>query len=143
MRDAMILFCLILTAGCQRSLDVPVDGGSCPAGSDPIACAGGPILYCCAKNESCDPPSCLDAGGGPAEPAASTDAAMACPPGQYLLIPCCGGFNDTSCSNGSPAPAPFCVDLPPACQGGQPSCTIGDCSGVLDGLNYTLQCECI
>ena len=125
-------------AGREDGAYAPTDAGTCTGGSYPIACAG-VVLYCCAPGAHCASPSCgsPDAGGAP--PPAD---AGSCGPDQYLVIPCCGGENDTACSNGPGPPPPFCSALPSACEG-QTSCTLGGCEGALDGSARTLQCFCI
>lgn len=134
----ILVLLLALSIGCKtRPVASSVDAG-CPAGASPVACPGGPLLYCCPPDAFCAPPSCVDAD-------APTPLDLAqCPPGQVLLIPCCGGFNDTACSNsaGPPAPPPFCTDLPSFCEG-QTSCAIGGCNGALDENKRTLGCLCI
>ena len=85
------------------------------------------------------------AGGTGANGTGGTGAGGGCPAGEYLIIPCCGGDNDTSCSHGGPpAPAPFCAQL--SCDSTEAaSCTpaADTCAGVVDPSARTVSCECI
>ena len=141
------------------------DAGACGENSFAVVNCNGMFEYCCPAGANCAPPSCLplvdagnegaaaDAGGCDEDSGChrldagqGADAADAgpCPGAEYLLIPCCGGINDTSCSNGSgpPAPQPFCTALPAMCDG-QPDCIVGECEGSVDQTKRTLQCNCI
>jgi hypothetical protein len=122
----------------DAGIDGAVESGACPVGSSPVEC-NGVLLYCCPEASHCAPPSCELPDAGDA--ADATDAAP-CPAGQYLLMPCCGGFNNTSCSNGPGPPPPFCTVLPPSCTG-QSTCLVGGCEGVVDESSGKLQCTCI
>lgn len=115
------------------------DAGTCPAGTYPVECAGGPLFYCCPAGAHCEPPSC---GSPDASDAAAPGDSGPCPPDQYLLTPCCGGYNDTSCSNGPGPPPPFCTALPASCAG-QSTCTLGGCEGPVDPIHRTFGCICI
>jgi hypothetical protein len=135
------------------------EAGACPAGSAAVYGCGGTFFYCCPDDGgNCEAPSCetLDAGHEAAAGEAggcSSDASCprsppsdggACQAGEYLLIPCCGGVDDSACSNsnGPPAPAPFCTALPASCAG-QTTCTVGQCEGAVDQATRTLGCNCI
>ncbi len=123
----------------QASVDAGADSGVCPeAGSYPVEC-NGVLLYCCPPGANCDPPSC---GSQKAADAAAPADSGPCPADEYLLTPCCGGYNDTSCSNGPGPPPPFCTALPPSCAG-KSVCTVGGCEGSVDTSNRTLGCNCI
>lgn len=115
------------------------DGG-CPAGYSPVAC-NGVVLYCCAPGAHCATPSCGVPAPAPND-ASEPDDAGDCPPGEILIMPCCGGYQDTSCSNGPGPPAPFCTTPPSSCDG-QSECTIGGCSGPYDEATHRLSCICI
>ncbi len=129
----------------ESSEDAGADSGTCQQdGSYPVEC-NGVLLYCCPPGAHCAPPSCgLPDAGGPAEAGDAMTArdTGACPQDQYLLVPCCGGVNDTSCSNGPGPPAPFCTAFPSSCEG-ESVCTIGSCEGPVDQTTGTLQCICI
>jgi len=158
----------------QPSEDAGADSGACPAGyyvePESLGCVDGQLRPgCCPNGANCSPPSntYCDLGGGACSPepcaedagaapedagAAPEDAAAvdsgACPAGQVLLEPCCGGDNDSSCSNGGgpPAPAPFCVELSSLncfMEGDASVCMKGGCEGELDTANHTLGCNCI
>jgi hypothetical protein len=124
----------------DAGLDTTADSGACPDGSYPIGCDG-VVMYCCPPGANCLPPSCgsPDAGKGTAP-----DDAGKCPADQYVVIPCCGGYNDTSCSNGPGPPPPFCTALPSSCKG-QSGCLLpgSDCEGPVDDSKRTLTCMCI
>ena len=133
MRKIELLICLV-AVGCGGTVvngvsDAGNDAGVCEAGAYPIGCPNGPVLYCCPPGAHCDPPSCNQPEAGD------------CPDGQVLLIPCCGGFNDQSCSNGPGPPPPFCTAVPPTCN--EQSCTVGGCEGAFDESTRTLSCNCI
>ncbi|HEY1954413.1 MAG TPA: hypothetical protein VGH28_02355 [Polyangiaceae bacterium] len=131
-RRTFIELSLLLVVGCGGSIAQPIeDAGACEAGAYPVECPGGPLLYCCPPGSHCEAPSC----GEPAE-------AGACADGEVLLEPCCGGYQDQSCSNGPGPPPPFCIALPASCEG-KSSCTIGGCSGQLDETTGTLGCGCL
>jgi hypothetical protein len=91
----------------------------------------------------------VDGGPTGASGTGGEGAGGECPDGEYLLIPCCGGDNDTACSNGSgpPAPAPYCVPLPASCAGdafvGGCSPPGTTCSGGVDAVERTISCVCI
>jgi hypothetical protein len=127
--------CVDLCATPQTYCDL--GGGACALGECPQP---GPLLPDDASAPS-PPTEVVDAAPPVPGPGPATDAG-ACPAGQYLLQPCCGGYNDTSCSNGSPPPQPFCVTLPASCDG-HSMCTVGGCVGVVDATNLTLGCTCI
>ncbi len=118
----------------------PGDAGAdaCPPGAYPVECPG-VFLYCCPPGAHCAPPSCGSPDAGDAPP---PEDAGACPPDQYLVVPCCGGFDDTSCSNGPGPPTPFCSALPSSCDGSS-ACTLGGCDGPIDESARTLECTCI
>jgi hypothetical protein len=119
----------------EAGTDANPESGACPDGGYPISCPGGEFLYCCPAGSFCDPPSC-------GAPVPAQDDAGACPSDQYLLVPCCGGYNDTSCSNGPGPPAAFCTALPASCED-QSECTLNGCEGPIDESNRTLQCTCL
>jgi hypothetical protein len=122
----------------EAGLDAGADSGPCPeAGSYPVEC-NGVLLYCCPPGAHCDPPSCSQQAADAAAPADTGP----CPSDEYLLTPCCGGFNDMSCSNGPSPPPPFCTAIPASCAG-KSVCTVGGCEGTLDTTNRTLGCNCI
>lgn len=117
--------------------DANADSGACADGGYPVSC-GAVVLYCCPPGAYCDPPSC----GVPAAADAAAPDAGPCPPGEYLIFPCCGGYNDTTCSNGPGPPPPFCSALPSSCEG-KSTCMLGGCIGPLDESKRTLGCTCI
>jgi hypothetical protein len=152
-----------LAQGADAGAEGGTGSGACPAGyyeGLPYCDNGRLKPSCCPNGAYCSPPGgfcdldggackggldCApDAGRAPLNDAggAPRDDAGSCPDGLYLFIPCCGGVNDTSCSNGPGPPPPFCAALPSSCVG-QSICYRGDCSGPVDAAARSVQCECI
>ena len=123
-----------------------MDAGKEPAVADAGGCSGANGEDCCPDGAICLPPSNLapDAGADGAPVDAAPSDAGTCPDGEYLVFPCCGGFDNMTCSNGGNGtpPQPFCAAIPASCDG-QTMCTLGGCVGELDPTQRTLGCNCI
>jgi hypothetical protein len=127
----------------ESGMDAGAEPDACVPGSDAVINCHGVFLYCCPPHAHCLPPPCDSPDAGDAAP--PPDAAPGdggCPVGEYLLVPCCGGYDNTACSNGPGPPPPFCSALPASCSG-QSACEIGGCSGTVDPGKRTVECNCL